>query len=233
MRKTRVRRRFRKRSATPRKTRKNIHKSKKHINSRRRVMRGGTMKIDKLTPFKPNTILIGFGLLQLGKRKEIFTSILYNIPDKIYYYLNKKSDTTKSLNEYGENEKVVIIKSNTDGFSSSTKFRSITNFFYDKNIEYRTMDLSIDSDVIDITIKDLLFKTFSLPHNDVRDKTVVFANFNNRLNAMEFIFKDETGNFHTNSYTPMEDTGDSEFFPIQKIEVPVYIELITSRLQQY
>ena len=226
MRKTRVRRRFRKR-ATPRKTRKNIHKSKKHINSRRysrrRVMRGGVpIDINKFFNFNSDTVLLGY-----GKYNKNMTFILYSAyAKKFYYFYNKKIEhissssnifiylpimQTSSLEEVGGSNPIVYNEDHLD---------KITSLFDKNNITYEikfieTNETDIEKNPINIEIENKYFLNFGIAHNETYDKNVLFAQF--MSNGFLFLFQDKSGIIFQNNDIPTEDSTISVYNPITQI----------------
>ena len=227
MRKTRIRRRFKKR-ATPRKTRKNIHKSKKHINSRRysrrRVMRGGVENIDitNSISFYPNTILLGYGNYYKDK-KYYKTFILYNKSENKFYFYNYENSSIETINSsskvtiYIPIMKTHVLEreySSPDTPLYNTKhFDEIIILFKENNIDYEVKNKIIDSiepQPINIQIEDIYFHIFRIAHRETYNKKVLLAEFKKYVtdpinnSAFSFIFQDANKDIFQNSAIPIE-----------------------------
>ena len=254
MRKTKIRRRFRKR-ATPKKTRKNIHKSKKHINSRRysrrRVMRGGTD--DDMIDFNPDTILLGY-----GNYNNFMIFILYSKSDEKFYFYNYENKRIENISSssiitiylpIAKQHPIADVDTPDTIHYIKEHFDNIIKLFENNNINYTTKDVrSISSRPlpINIKIKDKVFLNFRIAHHQTHDKNVLFAKFLNYYPTEPtfnmiflFYFKDQEGDIFKNVGFPIEDFTDPEpepepeYNPIQKFTDQHEIELIKKAHQEY
>lgn len=232
MRKTRVRRRFRKRSGTARKTKRNIHKSNKHKKSRRysrrRAMRGGVGPSD-FFHFNPDTVLLGYGTLN---GRENF--ILYSDSATKFYLYNYKNNSIETI-DY--NIKPAIERFTSDGptFSYSTRqnyqtdpitplnlydeahYQKIKGLFEKYNIEIIELITKLERiteiQPINIIIKNHNFFRFNLAHEVAHDKNVLFARLDEKTGQFQFIFRDKKRVLFQNRYKLTEniDIGEHDY----------------------
>ena len=233
MRKTRIRRKFRKRAThkKTRKTRKNIHKSKKQKisrrYSRRRVMRGGVVIndeiINKLNVLRDDTyILIGYGDKIEQNDSKINTFILYNKINKNFYYYNYDNN---KLHEISNRSLTVLLDVLISERTVSERLiydaaylKTIIDFFKTKTnlTEVNTMrgvniygEVPDDSRLFTIKLGRVSFSNFHIAHHDTNNTTVHaygFANLNDDETIPIFIFKDEHQKYYLSISDPIEYT---------------------------
>ena len=251
MRKTRIRRRIRKRSGKTRKTSRNIHKSKKHKNSRRysrrHMMRGGGESPSDFFHFNQDTVLLGYGYIQDRSNEYYETFILYSNSDKKFYFYDNENKSIVYIDYVNPIiEKLNRIERMLPGsiearyaqvdLTVGKYVENINRFFNSNNIITNIIDTDVTIQInyppINIIIGGHTFSHFNIAHQVVHDKKVLFARLH-ETGQFQFIFRDKDGSLSQNRYKLIEKKSIRIHDYIGKITNPETIILFNEAHEEY